>query len=60
MKASGRAEKLRCCRCHLKRKASNRSYCKTCWAEIAREKRMSVRTRTSPTGPEAKNVRHRR
>lgn len=40
---SGRREQLMCCACHTRRKASNRSYCKGCWASRAREKREAGR-----------------
>jgi hypothetical protein len=38
-KRVGRIESTNCCRCHVKRKASNRSYCKTCWAIHVKEYR---------------------
>lgn len=35
----GRKERKPCCRCHEVPKASNRSYCVECWADVARERR---------------------
>lgn len=42
-KTPGRIERKRCCRCHRRPKASNRSYCNPCWRERKAEARAKAR-----------------